>query len=171
MMLKASIIKIYSVCVFVVIVIPVLCSCTNIEQEKMVYVQGIGIEKIENMPVKLYVLTKEEKEEKSDSGSSGSDSKNNQDNGDAGQSSESSGAIIVFEGDSIEKAFDMLFKQQKNLYTGTNKIYAVATDDKDFLYEFKVYLTNSSKLPVKVKTVWVENAHSFLEQNAELKKQ
>lgn len=171
MMLKASIIKIYGICVFLIIVIPTFCGCTNIEQEKMVYVQGIGIEKIENMPVKLYVLTKSQKDESTNSGSEKSDSENNQDKGDAGQNSESSGAIIVFEGDSIEKAFDMFFEQQKFLYTGTNKVYAVTTDDKDFLYEFKVYLTNSSKLPVKVKTVQVENAYSFLEENAEFKKQ
>ena len=170
MMLRTSITKIYSFCVFVFIV-TALCGCTNIEQEKMVYVQGIGIEKLQDAPIKLYVLTKEEKEEKSDYGSSGKENKNDEDDGGIEQSADSYGTTMYFEGDSIEKVFDMLFKQQKNLYTGTNEIYAISTDDKDFLYEFKVYLTNSSKLPVKVQTVQVEKALDFLEQNADLKKQ
>lgn len=133
--------------------------CTKASGNEAVYVYGMGIED-NKTTVKLYVLAGKENSESSqdDSGKSSDKEKNS-------DKEKMTEEILTFEGQSIENVFDEFFASQKDIYTGTNKIYALQTDSEDFVFDFKVYLTNSNKLPAKIPTVLVDDAYTYLKIN------
>ena len=146
---------------FVIFTGIILVSCAKSSGDNFLYVYGMGIE--DNITsVKLYVLAGKE-----NSGASNSDSDKSANEKDAFQDEGTTNEVFVFEGQSIESVFDNFFATQKDIYTGTNKIYALQTNSEDFVFDFKVYLTNSNKLPVKIPTVLTENAYTYLIQNEE----
>lgn len=71
--------------------------------------------------------------------------------------------IKKYNGQNVKAVFSDFFNDSKNVYTGTVKEYAVGKDmGEDGLTDFKLYLTNSPKLPAKRKTVVVENSEAYI---------
>lgn len=70
---------------------------------------------------------------------------------------------LFYTGNSVAEAMNAFFEQNSNVYTGTIKEYAVGKDlGEDGIFNFKVYLANSSKLPAKRETAVVANACEYL---------
>ena len=73
--------------------------------------------------------------------------------------------VEEFVGSNIDDAFNYFFEKNKTVYTGTVKEYAVGENmGEDGLFDFKVYLTNSPKLPAKRKTVSVKDTRMYIDE-------
>lgn len=149
-----------------------LFGCTQVSGEEPIYIYGIGLDaKDEN--VSLYVLLAKDDGGKEDGSGSGSSGKGGGGQSTSGQ--EENGdiknrnyKIMTFDGKNAEEVFGAFFGQFKDVYTGTNKMYAVGENmTEKQIWDFKIYLTNSNKLPAKRDTVSIENPYGFLEENAE----
>lgn len=71
----------------------------------------------------------------------------------------------IFDGADVKEVFDIFFERYKDVYTGTVKEYAVSIDlGRKVFEDFKVYLANSPRLPVKKSTVKVENAEEYISE-------
>ena len=139
----------------------IFVSCAKSSGDNFLYVYGMGIE--DNITsVKLYVLAEKENSEQSKR-----DSDKSENEKDTFQNGSTTNKVFVYEGESIESVFEEFFNTQKDIYTGTNKIYVLQTGSEDFVFDFKVYLTNSNKLPVKIPTSLTKNAYTYLIQNQE----
>lgn len=138
--------------------------CTQVSGEEPVYVYGMGME-VDGENTNLYVLMgkNEDKERQSD----GKTAKNG-DKGSESSESEKKAEIMRYQGGSVDGVLDNFFKQHKDLYTGTVGVYVLSKNMTDGgITDFKVYLTNSNKLPAKRDTVIHSDPYGYLSENSE----
>ncbi len=158
--------RIKSVCIAlgVVLLSLMLYGCTQVSGEEPMYVYGMGME-MDGESTNLYVLMgkNEDKEQKSD-GKTGQTG----DKGSGSSESSKQADIICYQGDSVDGVLDNFFEQHKDLYTGTVGIYVLNKNMADSgITDFKVYLTNSNKLPAKRDTVIHSDPYGYLSDNSE----
>lgn len=142
---------------------PVLYGCTQVSGEEPTYVYGMGME-VDGEKTNLYVLMgkSENKDENSDEKTSKSGDK-----GSEGAENGKNANIISCRGESVDIVFDKFFEQYKDLYTGTVGVYVLSENMTDSgIVDFKVYLTNSNKLPAKRDTVINSDPYTYLSENS-----
>ena len=122
-----------------------LFSCTNADNGKSDFAYYFAVDKAENDGFVLYAVMKKE--------AKGSENNKNLP------------FVEQYEGESVETAYDSFFDKHEDAYTGTVKEYAVGKGvGERGLEDFKVYLTNSSKLPAKRRTVQVDDAVFYINE-------
>lgn len=71
----------------------------------------------------------------------------------------------VFTASDVESAFGAFFDNFGDVYTGTVKEYSVSASlGEKGENDFKIYLANSPRLPVKKKTLTIGNAAAYIEE-------
>lgn len=138
-----------------------LCGCSDIVNKQPLYVYGFGLDTRE-AGVMLYVLCGEGGG--NSGGSSGSSGSSGNEGGSSGseQAKESSLNVLSFAGKDTESAFENFFSENGDVYTGTVEAYLLgAGADKKTLDDFKVYLVNSNKLPLKRNAYYNADPYSY----------
>ena len=132
-----------------------LCGCSDIVNKQPLYVYGFGLDTRE-AGVMLYVLCGE------GGGNSGGSSGNEGGSSGSEQAKESSLNVLSFAGKDTESAFENFFSENGDVYTGTVEAYLLgAGADKKTLDDFKVYLVNSNKLPLKRNAYYNADPYSY----------
>lgn len=135
-----------------------LCGCSDIVNKQPLYVYGFGLDTRE-AGVMLYVLCGE-----GGGNSGGSSGSSGNEGGSSGseQAKESSLNVLSFAGKDTESAFENFFSENGDVYTGTVEAYLLgAGADKKTLDDFKVYLVNSNKLPLKRNAYYNADPYSY----------
>ena len=135
-----------------------LCGCSDIVNKQPLYVYGFGLDTRE-AGVMLYVLCGE-----GGGNSGGSSGSSGNEGGFSGseQAKESSLNVLSFAGKDTESAFENFFSENGDVYTGTVEAYLLgAGADKKTLDDFKVYLVNSNKLPLKRNAYYNADPYSY----------
>ena len=135
-----------------------LCGCSDIVNKQPLYVYGFGLDTRE-AGVMLYVLCGE-----GGGNSGGSSGSSGNEGGSSGseQAKESSLNVLSFAGKDTESAFENFFSENGDVYTGTVEAYLLgAGADKKTLDDFKVYLVNSNKLPLKRNACYNADPYSY----------
>lgn len=143
-----------------------LSSCSGVSNTKPLFVYGIGIDASE-MGFAVHFLCGKAEEKKQDSSEKGTENKEqSQDNN--SEKMQKPFEIYTFSGTDFEQIFDAFFNSFEDVYTASNKIYALSENlTQEQIYAFKIFLTNSNKLPVKKETVTMPAPLNYLESNAE----
>ena len=132
-----------------------LCGCSDIVNKQPLYVYGFGLDTRE-AGVMLYVLCGE------GGGNSGGSSGNEGGSSGSEQAKESSLNVLSFAGKDTESAFENFFSENGDVYTGTVEAYLLGAGvDKKTLDDFKVYLVNSNKLPLKRNAYYNADPYSY----------
>ena len=158
--------RIKSVCIAlgVVILSLTLYGCTQVSGEEPVYVYGMGME-MDGETTNLYVLTGKNDDKKQET--DGNTAKNSNKGSESSENSKQAD-IICCQGDSVDGVLEEFFEQHKDLYTGTVGTYVLSGNMTDIgITDFKVYLTNSNKLPAKRATVIHPDPYRYLSENSE----
>ena len=135
-----------------------LCGCSDIVNKQPLYVYGFGLDTRE-AGVMLYVLCGE-----GGGNSGGSSGSSGNEGGSSGseQAKESSLNVLSFAGKDTESAFENFFSENGDVYTGTVEAYLLGAGvDKKTLDDFKVYLVNSNKLPLKRNACYNADPYSY----------
>lgn len=135
-----------------------LCGCSDIVNKQPLYVYGFGLDTRE-AGVMLYVLCGE-----GGGNSGGSSGSSGNEGGSSGseQAKESSLNVLSFAGKDTESAFENFFSENGDVYTGTVEAYLLGAGvDKKTLDDFKVYLVNSNKLPLKRNACYNPDPYSY----------
>lgn len=135
-----------------------LCGCSDIVNKQPLYVYGFGLDTRE-AGVMLYVLCGE-----GGGNSGGSSGSSGNEGGSSGseQAKESSLNVLSFAGKDTESAFENFFSENGDVYTGTVEAYLLGAGvDKKTLDDFKVYLVNSNKLPLKRNAYYNADPYSY----------
>lgn len=135
-----------------------LCGCSDIVNKQPLYVYGFGLDTRE-AGVMLYVLCGE-----GGGNSGGSSGSSGNEGGSSGseQAKESSLNVLSFAGKDTESAFENFFSENGDVYTGTVEAYLLGAGvDKKTLDDFKVYLVNSNKLPLKRNASYNADPYSY----------
>ena len=135
-----------------------LCGCSDIVNKQPLYVYGFGLDTRE-AGVMLYVLCGE-----GGGNSGGSSGSSGNEGGSSGseQAKESSLNVLSFAGKDTESAFENFFSENGDVYTGTVEAYLLGAGvDKKTLDDFKVYLVNSNKLPLKRNAYYNPDPYSY----------
>lgn len=135
-----------------------LCGCSDIVNKQPLYVYGFGLDTRE-AGVMLYVLCGE-----GGGNSGGSSGSSGNEGGFSGseQAKESSLNVLSFAGKDTESAFENFFSENGDVYTGTVEAYLLGAGvDKKTLDDFKVYLVNSNKLPLKRNAYYNPDPYSY----------
>ena len=149
-----------------------LCGCSDIVNKQPLYVYGFGLDTRE-AGVMLYVLCGEgggnsggkgSGKSGGNGGSGGSSGSSGNEGGSSGsdQAKESSLNVLSFAGKDTESAFENFFSENGDVYTGTVEAYLLGAGvDKKTLDDFKVYLVNSNKLPLKRNAYYNADPYSY----------
>ena len=135
-----------------------LCGCSDIVNKQPLYVYGFGLDTRE-AGVMLYVLCGE-----GGGNSGGGSGSSGNEGGSSGseQAKESSLNVLSFAGKDTESAFENFFSENGDVYTGTVEAYLLGAGvDKKTLDDFKVYLVNSNKLPLKRNAYYNADPYSY----------
>lgn len=135
-----------------------LCGCSDIVNKQPLYVYGFGLDTRE-AGVMLYVLCGE-----GGGNSGGGSGSSGNEGGSSGseQAKESSLNVLSFAGKDTESAFENFFSENGDVYTGTVEAYLLGAGvDKKTLDDFKVYLVNSNKLPLKRNACYNADPYSY----------
>lgn len=150
--------KTMNLAVILLVLAGTLCGCSDIVNKQPLYVYGFGLDTRE-AGVMLYVLCGE-----GGGNSGGSSGSSGNEGGSSGseQAKESSLNVLSFAGKDTESAFENFFSENGDVYTGTVEAYLLGAGvNKKTLDDFKVYLVNSNKLPLKRNAYYNADPYSY----------
>lgn len=143
----------------------ILSGCSDNSSKKTTFVYAMGLDK-SRTGVTLCVLAGNGSgtESAESSGSSGKDDENN-DEKDGDTEKNKNIFMLFYGGKNVGEVFGKFFAENESAYTASIKEYAVSEElGDDGMFEFKVYLTDSPRLPAKRKTSAVSSAAEYISE-------
>lgn len=142
----------------------ILSGCSDNSSKETTFVYAMGLDK-SRTGVTLCVLAGNGSGSES-AESSGKDDENNEEK-DGGAEKNKNIFMLFYGGKNVGEVFGKFFEENKSVYTASIKEYAVSEELGDEgMFDFKVYLTDSPRLPAKRKTSAVSSAAEYISEKA-----